>query len=334
MLRRVIAALLIILAAQVTSIASAYINVTVTIPVEAYALRQAFGNLLHINVLVSGYVNPHYVPVTTSMVKTVLSSQIYVPLWHLPLEYRLASLAETQGVSVPSLQSYEKNGLIFLKYPETNLNNTHGWWLYPKNILALVKSVGQLIEKKFPQYQIVVHEDIDRFSNEIELLENNLLIIGERLRKDIENKRITIICACPALQYLMKSLGLDCIVLREVSQVVKVSHLPHGELLVLLADFQRGTKIDYYMHSLVERVGGLVVYIPILGIENLNMTYSEYMMYIVGKVREAVQSMQATSSSIAHAGETMYIYVMYVLIVVTSIMLVLTVSALRRLSLR
>ena len=336
MLRRVVTLIVTSLVLALSHICFAQINVTVTAPVVSYALTQAFGDLLHIKVLLKGYVNPHYVPVTLSMINKVKKSQIYVPLWHFPLEYRLASYAKFHNIIVPTIEQYFKNGLKFLKYPGTTLNNTHGWWLYPENMLALVKAVAKILIENNPEYTDMIELKLKQFSKDIQHLEKTLSYIGREIRTLQSRYRIFLVCACPAFQYLLKSLNVSCIVLHEVSMTEAVSKIlkMRGVPIIMLAEFQKGTKLDYYMRNLALRKRGIVLYLPVLGLDNENVTYTEYIMYLVGKLYGAMTSVSFSYHAQSSSANVNYIYVLYVLASITCILLVITVSALRRISSR
>ncbi|NPA99812.1 MAG: zinc ABC transporter solute-binding protein [Crenarchaeota archaeon] len=313
------------------TIAHAYvINVTVTVPIEEYALHEAFPDILHIDVLLSGETNPHYIPLRPSMIKIVERSDIYVPLWHFPIEYRLAQMIRNR-ILIVDLRDYEKNGLKILYFPGSNIPDTHGWWLDPENMLALVKSFEDILKKKYPQLSKTAYNDLIIFKDRIHELENYLHMIGKEIRRQCPD--VVIVCANPATLYLVHDLGLSCIVIRQGENIKIMKIISNNRpLIILLADFQKGTKLDWFYRQLLRRHIGTILYISILGSVNVNITYTGLLYSISGELYGTCISLtrEARSSRSSSAFNTDLIYVVYVLLVLLSICIIVLVSMFRR----
>jgi len=307
------------------------INVTVTAPVEEYALHEAFPRILHINVLISGETNPHYTPLRPSMINIVERSTIYVPLWHFPVEYRIIQVVEGK-VLIPKLRDYEKNGLKILYFPGTRIPDTHGWWLDPENMLALVKSFEEILQERYSQLSQILQNDLTIFKCRIKQLENYLHIIGRKIRE--ECSEVIIVCANPATLYIVHDLDLNCIVIRE-GETVKIMKIisKNKPLIILLADFQKGTKLDWYYRQLLRNHPGTILYISILGSVNVNITYTGLLYSIGGELYGACISL-AHEVELSRGGVSLnvdLIYVIYVLLVLLAICIIVLISMFRRL---
>ncbi len=323
--------IILILTLLISNVHAYIINVTVTVPVEEYALNEAFPGLLHIDVLITGETNPHYIPLRPSMINIVEKSAIYVPLWHFPVEYRLAQVVNGK-VMITRLEDYEKNGLKILNFPGSKIPDTHGWWLDPENMLALVKSLEEKLSEEYPQFSNVLHNDFKIFKLRIEQLENYLRILGNKIRKYCP--KVIIICANPATLYIVHDLGLNCIVVREGENMKVLRIISRNRpLIILLADFQKGTKVDWFYRQLLRNHLGAILYVSILGSVNVNITYTGLLYSIGGELYGACISL-THEVELSRGGSAIFnidlVYVIYVLLVLLSICIIVLISMFRR----
>ncbi len=305
------------------------INVTVTIPIEQYAIYEAFPHIVHVYTLLSGETNPHYTPLRPSMIRIVEKSLIYVPLWHFPIEYRIAHVVKRK-IIVITLEDYKRHGLKFLRYPETDIPDTHGWWLNPYNMLALIETLKNYIIRIDPKDRTIVTFDYEMFKNRIIQLSRYLRTLGRSIKKYCKN--VIIVCANPATLYIIHDLGLQCIVVREEqsTEILKLFNT-RKPLLILLAKFQKGTKIDWFYQSLIRKYGGTVLYVDTLGSVNVNITYTGLLYTIGGEIYGSCLALshEAHRSGGSNRGSEL-VYVTYVLAVLLAICVIIIISMFRR----
>jgi len=325
---RTLQLIIILLFITITVVYSYLINITVTVPIEKYAISEAFPDIVHVSVLLSGETNPHYIPFRLSMIKIVERSQIYVPLWHFPIEYRLAELIKNR-ITILTLEDYKREGLIFLNYPGTNIPDTHGWWLDPDNMLALITALyKKMLDISTDRMEI--EKDYKIFVKRILQLNIFLRDFGKIMKRECKN--VIIICANPATLYVVHDLGLDCVVVREGENINAIKSINMNRpILVLLASFQRGTKIDWFYRTLVRKHPGTIEYLDILGSVNVNITYTGLLYNIAGKLYGACIALSHVQNHhVEKSSNSDLIYVTYVLSVLLAICVIVILSMLRR----
>ncbi len=320
------------LCSALSSTLNASISVVVTAAVEKYALKEAFHNILNISVLIPVELNPHYIPIRPSMIKIVKRSEIYVPLWHFPFEYKLAS--SIHGIYIIKLSQYVKNGLRFLKYPNTSIVNSHGWWLDPYNMLSLVKTVEIILVRQYPSLKNIIEIYYDSFRHSIQVLHSYLLHVGHEIRRYCTD--VVIVCACPAFEYLMHSMNLTCIVLRDNFGIEKLLiKKGRGKYIILLADFQKNTKYSWYFEDLIRGGNGVILYLPVLGSVNVNITYTGLLYSMSGRILEACKIISQNTGEHSYSQSNFsLIFIVYTLAILLSICLVVVASFSRNYSRR
>ncbi len=320
----IILLILTILVAALSNVVQSRECIVVTAPIEKYALEQVLPKNYTIITILTGNVNPHYIPVKPRMISKVKMCQIYIPLWHFSIEYRLIKYAKI----VTTLKDYEKNGLKFLKYPYTDIVNSHGWWLYPENMKALIKSTLPKLCIVYRCSRDIVEIYYRKFDEDIEKLEQYLKYIGERIK--IECPGIVIVCTSPALQYLAYSMNISCIVIREGLNIQNIfKYYRNRKFIILMASFQKGTRESWYFKDLIRGGRGVIIYVPILGDVNVNYTYTGFLYTLAGEIYGACISLNNMNNSFRTTSENYYTYILYVLSILLSICLVIIVGFLR-----
>ncbi len=310
------------------------ITIVVSAPIEKYILSQLLGNITVIKSILSGEYEPHLQLLTRKMISMVLKSDLYVPLYHFEFEYRLIKICEQHSIPIVRVNMHR---LILLRFPHTKIINTHGWWLLPENALYLANCTLQVIKLRFPELANYLQGRYEQFRQDIHRLSIILRRLGEKARYLKNMNNALLVCAAP-VQYLLESLNLTCdVVISEKglssSQILLIEK-HRGPVIALLANFQRDSAVDRALSDIVKRKGGTILYIPVIGLRNYNMSYTSFMLLYSGEILGALSSAKFSVATIKKKSAYTYgdvlLYVCLLLAALLAISLIINISLLRR----
>jgi len=338
-MRRIISVIIFIIYITITTLASCSsaeiknkITVVVSIPFEKYILKQVLGNLAEVKTLISGEYEPHLQTLTQEMISSVLNSDIYVPVYHFEFEYRLIRLCTQYNIPFVTIDMHR---LKLLRYPHIGTLNTHGWWILPENAITLANYTIDTLCRQFPELSSYLTRRLIMFERDVKRVLNVLKSVSVEISLYRKRNHVLIVCAPPA-QYLLYSINNTCdIILSERVQLPSliISLEKHkGPIVALLANFQRGSELSRMLKELIKRKGGTILYIPFIGLKNLNITYTEFLLMYTYEILGAVKSASLRSELKAKHTSTneLLLYTCILLGTLLLISVIINLSLLRR----
>lgn len=309
---------LLIISVLLTTCLCTEFRIVTSIPVIKYVVKELLNNKVQVYVLYYGNVNPHTIKLKPWMISYVENSNFVISLSHFPYELRIEKYCIKSGIPVLKFSDYMEY-LILLKYPEIEIINTHGWWLYINNI----EKFSKILLDKFVQLGVLTNsEALKVYGDFVEKLRD----LKDYSKKFVELRNYSFICS-PPFQYFLKNFNVNCtIVLKEhISQkdLVKLKNIKKP-VVILLANYEKDSVIDRYLKSVLNEKPGVICYLSVIG-NNTEVAYTKFMTYLIERFKKCLTMLnnQVKVSSINSVTNInpIYITILLVLIFVIALMI-------------
>jgi ABC-type Zn uptake system ZnuABC Zn-binding protein ZnuA len=186
------------------------LKVATSIQPLAGIVQEVGGAQITVSVLLPEGVEPHAFSLTQTVLDEANSADMLVLTGHFEWE---EALANQTGKSYISLQDYEALGAELLPLPghepltvrqHIHNENLHGYWLLPKNAIAIANATRILCSSLNSTYSSYWQERFDEFV--IEVGEYEALVAAMGLAQGFTGKQVII--TFPAEAYVATTLGL------------------------------------------------------------------------------------------------------------------------------
>jgi ABC-type Zn uptake system ZnuABC Zn-binding protein ZnuA len=187
------------------------LNIAVSIQPLAGIVREVGGTQTAISVLLPEGVEPHTFSLTQAVIDAANTADMLVLTGHFVWEEELASQTSKPYIT---LEDYEALGAELLPLPSqepqvfrqhSHGENLHGYWLLPKNAIAIANATRVLCSSLNSTYTNYWQARFEEFTNEVREFED--FIATQSLTQELTGKRIII--TFPAEAYVAEAFGLD-----------------------------------------------------------------------------------------------------------------------------
>ena len=187
------------------------LNIAVSIQPLAGIVREVSGDQADIAVLLPEGVEPHAFSLTQAVVDLANAADMLVLTGHFVWEEELANLTSKPYTT---LEDYESLGAGLLPLPglgsqilrqHAHDENLHGYWLRPKNAIAIANATRILCSSLNSTYGAYWQARFDEFVNEVHEFEE--FVSMQSLIQGFAEKHVII--TFPAEAYVAETFGLD-----------------------------------------------------------------------------------------------------------------------------
>ncbi|MFX1563006.1 MAG: metal ABC transporter substrate-binding protein [Promethearchaeota archaeon] len=180
-------------------------------------VREVGGSQLEVSTLLPEGVEPHAFTLTQAVIDAAYSSDLLVLTGHFEWEEELATQVgkpyitledyKTFGAELLSFSSADSSqrSIFDEKRQDSQDENLHGYWLLPKNAIAIANATRDLCSTLNSTYSQYWHNRFNEFVSEVSELE--AFISEQRLLYELSNKNVII--TFPAEAYIVEALGLQ-----------------------------------------------------------------------------------------------------------------------------
>ena len=252
------------------------ITVAVSLPDMVSIASSVGGNYTQcFNILPEGG-DPHSFVPTADLIDRIKSSEIVVFAMSNELSYENQiknSLKEDnyQGIILDFRTDYMPRGATLLDFPGFK-NCIHGYWMKPKNGIAIAESVADALIRAGASPE-AINASLRFFSNEVEEMREK----GRELVRDAGIEGKSMVAAVPAVNYILDSFGIEvgAILVKEGAGFVSGSELTKiGEELesgkyaaIACPEAFRNAKAGEISRQLARDYGTNIVYLEMFSVE-------------------------------------------------------------------
>lgn len=275
------------------------IKIAVSISALKEIIEEAIGPSAEVEVLLPEGAEPHLFQVTSSIVERASSSDLIVHTGHFNFEYKIVEAVKKPSIG---LEEFRKRGLILLRYPGSEEENPHGYWLYPHNSLVIAEAVVDKLISMDPIHAEVYMESLELFKERLKKLEREF----SRAKSHYGLEKLKVIASSPAEQYLVEALGMSVIAFISKGHSVLMSgremqtieeRLRKGEYdFIVISDVSEASKIGDFARELSLDTGVPTLKFSVVSTEGFP-SYSSHMFYNLGCVISALKSKSEVKSS-------------------------------------
>lgn len=204
-------------------------------------VKEALGDSVEVEVLVSMGVDPHEYQLSPDQVEKARKAAVIVTVdGHLPAEKKLKELEENGEIEarVLWLDDYTRYGFRFLDRGWMEGRNEHGTWMDPTNALAIARATAEALREADPSNAPSYMEAYSSFEERVEGIVEAYSKVFERL-----GKRSAVV-ELPAHQYVLEWMGVE-----SIAAVKPEEELPAREVDSLLPVAEKADLVVYTSSS-------------------------------------------------------------------------------------
>lgn len=269
--------------------------------IETFSLiaKEIGGTHITVYTILPEEIEPHAFQLTPQIITMIRKTSLLILTGHFQFENEILQVVNTPYIS---LEDYKQNNLKLLTIPDNGVN-PHGYWLHPKNALAIAKTIMKKLQEIDPKHGDYYLENFNKFEEKITKLLNHL---NENIIEVFGLKWIKAVIAFPAAQYVTATLQIKSEaflskghgVLVSASKLIEIEEkLRSGEYkLIVSPDIVIKTNLGDYVKQIAEDTNTPVAFIKTISGENFS-SYTELTMYNVGVIIGAITNKQEASST-------------------------------------
>jgi ABC-type Zn uptake system ZnuABC Zn-binding protein ZnuA len=228
------------------------LNIAASIQPLAGIIQEVGGTQTVVSVLLPEGVEPHAFSLTQAVIDSANAADMLVLTGHFTWEEELANQTSKPYIT---LEDYEALGAELLPLPgheqqgtrqHSHIENLHGYWLLPKNALAIANATRIMCSSLNSTYAAYWQNRFEEFTNEVNEFQN--FVSMQSLAQDFAGKRIII--TFPAEAYIAETFDLDVRGLLSEGENIFIS----GPELVAVETALRNGSISLILASDVARL--------------------------------------------------------------------------------
>lgn len=276
-------------------------KIVVVASIETFSLiaREIGGEKIIVYTILPEEIEPHAFQLTPDVITLVRNASLLILTGHFQFENEIL-----QVVNIPhiSLEDYKQNNLKLLTIPNDGVN-LHGYWLHPKNAIAIAKTITEKLQTIDPKNGDYYSKKFSEFEEKINRL---LKYLNESVVEEFGLKWIKAVIAFPAAQYITDMLQISSGaflskghgVLISASELIEIEEkLRSGEYKIIISpDIVIKTNLGDYVKQISEDTNTPVAFIKTISGKTFS-SYTELTMYNVGIIIGTLTNRQETSST-------------------------------------
>ena len=228
------------------------VNIAASIQPLAGIVREIGGTYTAVSVLLPEGIEPHAFSLTQAVIDSANAADMLVLTGHFTWEEELATQTSKPYIT---LEDYEALGAELLPLPDqqqqetrqdSHNENLHGYWLLPKNAIAIANATRILSSSLNSTYAAYWQARFDEFSDKVSEFED--FVSTQSLVQEFAGKHVII--TFPAEAYIAETFGLDVRGLLSEGENVFIS----GPELVAVETALRNGSINLILASDVARL--------------------------------------------------------------------------------